>query len=208
MIEIQSNIKVVIQAKLEQIKELQRNSDPILRTVALAVLPALRKRVHVEGKDAAGAKIGTYSAGYMVVRTGAYQNADKFTKGAKKGQNKNSGVFTKKGTTFFTQEDEETVSSRRAYVKIGNQKIARPKYNRSADTTVILSLTRRMENDLSVLDTPTGYGIGYLNPLNFKKSQWCETTYGKKILSQLTKEEIEMAQNVAQEFTVEYLKTI
>lgn len=208
MINYNSNIKVVIQAKLEQIQALRNNPDPILRTVAMAVLPELKNRVHVEGKDSSGGRIGTYSPGYMVLRTGAYQNADKISRGKNKGKLKNAGVFTKKGATFFTQEDAETVTSKKAFVKIESQNIARPQYHRSGDTSVILSLTRQMENDLSVVATGNGYGIGYINPLNLKKARWCELTYKKKILSKLTKEEIELAKKTAVEFTPEYLKTL
>lgn len=206
MIEIKSNIKVIVQGKLDQIRELKRNPDPIIRTVALTVMSALKKRVHVDGLDATGSKIGTYSKGYMVVRTGNFKNADRYQRGARTGQNKNAGVFTKKGSTFFTQQDEETVTGKKAFVKIENQRIPRPKYNRTSDTSVILSLTRQMENDLSVVATGTGYGIGYLNPFNMQKAMWCEETYKKKILSKLTIGELELAQTTAQEFTAQYLK--
>ena len=200
MINYNSNISVVIKARLEQIRELKNNPDPILRTVALAVLPELKHRVHVEGKDSSGGQIGTYSKGYMVLRTGAFKNAGKFSKGAKKGQLKNSGTFTDATITLnkkvgvFTGED-----------KVGTP---RPKYNRTADTKVILSLTRQMENDMSVVATGNGYGIGYLNPDNLKKARWNEETYHKKILTKLTKEEIDLAKKTAIEFTPEYLKTI
>lgn len=62
------------------------------------------------------------------------------------------------------------------------------KYNRTADPRVILSLTRQMENDFTSgadntepTKTNKGYGIGFKNPVNFQKSQWCEETYGKPI---------------------------
>ena len=200
MINYSSNISVVIKAKLEQIQALQNNPDAILRTVALTVLPELRKRVHVLGKDSSGAQIGSYSPGYMVLRTGAYKNADKISKGKNKGKLKNSGRFTK-GKLVFEQDGfaiEENIKGR-----------TRPKYNRDSDTKVILSLTRQMENDLTVVPTGTkSYGIGYNNPLNFKKAQYCEATYKKPILTKLTNEEIELARNTAQEFTTEYLKTL
>jgi len=85
--------------------------------------------------------------------------------------------------------------NRKTGVFNGEEKVgtARPNYNRTADTKVILSLTRQMENDLSVVETSGGYGIGYLNPDNLKKARWCEETYKKKILSKLTTEEIELA---------------
>lgn len=183
MIEYSSNIEVVIAAKLAQLAELQNNPDPVLRTVAMAVLPALLIRVHTDGKDSSGNQIGTYSPGYMVVRTGAYKNAGTFAKGAKKGEQKDSGKNVSTGAP-------------------------RPKYNRTSDTKVILSLTRQMELDTSVIQTPNGYGIGYLNSFNYQKALWCEETYKKPILTELTTDELELAKKTAQDFTIEYLKTI
>lgn len=204
MISVHSNINIVIKAKLDQILSLKNNPDPILRTVAMAVLPELKHRVHIDGKDSSGGQIGTYSPGYMVLRTGNYQNAKKYVKGAKKGEfvpaNKggDSGRSTK-GKSVFEQGGfaiEENLKGReRSY------------YRRDSDTKVVLSLTRQMENDLSVVATGNGYGIGYLNPDNLKKAKWCEGTYKKKILSKLTTGEVAMAKKTASEFTIEYLKS-
>jgi hypothetical protein len=151
MINVTSNINAVVSARMVQLQQLGNNPDPILRTVALTVLPELRKRVHVDGRDSSGGQIGRYSPGYMKVRTG--------------------------------------------------------KYNRKPDTQVVLSLTRQMENDLSVIANKDGYGIGYLNPFNYQKALWCEETYGKPILTKLTEGEVELAVNTAREFVTDYLKT-
>lgn len=69
------------------------------------------------------------------------------------------------------------------------------KYNRTADPRVVLSLTRQMENDFTTgadnsepTKTNKGYGIGFKNPVNFQKSQWCEETYGKPIYRFTTNE--------------------
>ena len=48
------------------------------------------------------------------------------------------------------------------------------KHNRSADSKVIISLTRQLENDWSVIATSKGYGIGFKNPFNYQKSIWIE----------------------------------
>ncbi len=200
MINYNSNINVVVKAQLDRIQDLKNNPDPILRGIALTVLPELRKRVHVDGKDSSGNKIGSYSKAYMAVRTGTFQNSSRVSRGANKGKVKDAGRFTdatirlNKQTGFFSGED-----------KVGK---ARPQYKRSSDTKVILSLTRQMENDLSVVASGNGYGIGYLNPDNRKKADYCEATYGKKILTKLTKEERDLAKQTAEEFTTEYLKTI
>lgn len=186
MINVTSNITVVIQAKLDQIKVLAGNPDPILRTVALAVLPEIKQRVHIDGKDSSGSQIGIYTPEYMKVRTGNFDNSGRFVKGKNKGDVKDSGLFTKG-------------------VNKGNP---RPKYNRTDDTKVVLSLTRQMENDLNVVQSDTGYGLGYLNPDNYKKALWCEETYKKTILTELTKDETDLANNTATEFLPEYLKSI
>jgi len=68
----------------------------------------------------------------------------------------------------------------------------REKYNRGKDTKVIIALTSQLENDWAVIATDKGYGIGFLNPHNFDKSQWVEATYQKKIF-QLTEAESQYA---------------
>lgn len=177
MIQYTSNTSQVI--KLLTAKLTDAVSDQMLRTVAFAVLPELKKRVHVEGKDSNGQQIGTYSPGYMALRTGNYANSDKYKKGKKVGQNKNAGTNTVTGK-------------------------ARPNYHRSSDTKVILSLTRQMENDLSVAPIGSGYGIGYNNRFNFEKSQWNEKTY-KKAIWKLTQGEKDLARKVAEEFITQSL---
>lgn len=198
MIEFSSNISDVIKEKLAQLQSLGTNTDPVLRTVALTVLPELKQRVHRDGKDSEGNQIGTYSPGYMKVRTGDYKNSAKISRGENKGKLKDAGKFTK-GTNIkvFGTIVEDTP-------KAG---LNRPRYNRGPETKVILSLTRQMENDTSVIQTENGYGIGYLNPFNFQKAMWCEATYKKPILTKLTKEETELAAKVANEETQKYLNS-
>jgi hypothetical protein len=66
------------------------------------------------------------------------------------------------------------------------------KYKRTADKKIIVSLTRQLENDWSVIATEKGYGIGFLNPLNFQKATWVEQNKGKTIfkLSEKEKEHV------------------
>lgn len=59
----------------------------------------------------------------------------------------------------------------------------REKANRSADTKVIVSLTRQLENDWAVIGTNTGYGIGFNNVLNEKKARWVEENKGRIIFN-------------------------
>ena len=79
-------------------------------------------------------------------------------------------------------------------------KYTRPKFNRSTDPKVILSLTRQMENDFSVVAASGKYGLGFKNDLHFDKATWLEGTYSKKIYG-LTGGERDLAITAAQEYT-------
>lgn len=62
-------------------------------------------------------------------------------------------------------------------------KLRQSKFSRSTDKKIIVSLTRQLENDWSVIATNSGYGIGFLNPLNFQKARWVEENKDKKIFN-------------------------
>ncbi len=61
-------------------------------------------------------------------------------------------------------------------------------YNRTADKKIIVSLTRQLENDWSVIATQKGYGIGFLNSHNLDKARWVEENKGKIIFNLSEKE--------------------
>lgn len=67
----------------------------------------------------------------------------------------------------------------------------REENKRGKDTKVIISLTRQLENDWSVIATEKGYGIGFLNSFNAKKLKWVEAKH--KVVSRLSKEETDYA---------------
>jgi hypothetical protein len=157
MIHVKTNIAEVANKNAELLKKLS-NPDEMLRTMATTVLGLMKVRIHTDGLDANGNRIGTYSPAYMKVRQGIFTNSGVFSKGKNKGSIKDAGVFTKGK----------------------NKGQARPRYNRGPDTKVILSLTRQMENDMKVIAVDNGYGIGYSNPHNFDKSQWTEATYKRQ----------------------------
>ncbi len=167
------------------------DADRIMRTVAISTLATVKRRIHTDGLASDGKSIGTYSKGYMVVRTGAYKNAGRTSKGKSKGALKNAGYYTKQGLY------SDTATHRvKKFGKLNSNERARIKYNRDNNKNVVLSLTRQMESDMSVIAIPGGYGIGYLNPLNFKKARWNEATYKKRIFS-LTNSERETALSIA-----------
>lgn len=165
MISVKTNIPQVadiLRIKLSALAD----KDKVMRAVAIGMKTQVHYRVHTEGKDSADGQIGTYSDGYMKVRTGTFRS-DKIASGKKKGQ-------------------------------------PRPNYNRTGDTKVIISLTRQMENDMKVIATDEGYGIGYSNPDNFDKVGYVENTYNKKIFA-LTAAEKQMAVEIAADETSKIL---
>lgn len=168
-----------------QALEKLRNPDQMLRTVATTLTGVIRKRVHEDGQDSNGNQIGTYSESYMKVRTGNYGNSGKYTRGENKGELKNAGVYTKGP----------------------NKGQPRPKYNRSSDTKVVISLTRQLENDLGTnetdpIKTGEGYGIGFKNPENYDKSQKVEQHF-KKDIWKLTSGEEKIVSQIADKFTAD-----
>ena len=68
----------------------------------------------------------------------------------------------------------------------------RQKAGRGKDTKVIVSLTRQLENNWSVLETTNGYGIGFTNPFNVDKLRWVEEAKGK-VIAELSDSEINYA---------------
>ena len=176
-LKITSNLNEVINIISDRLEGIDIEKMTALQ--ASTVLGAIRKRIHVEGKDSAGTQIGIYSPGYMKVRTGLYGNA----KPKKTGKGVNSAGTHLKGKSKGSQ---------------------RPKFQRKADTKVILSLTSQMENDYTIIPIENGTAIGFNTDLSFRKSQWNEATYKKKIFS-LTKEEKEIIQKTGETFINENL---
>ena len=186
-IRIKTNIGKMVEVNLQMLNKLA-DTDRMLRTAATTVLGMMKVRIHKDGKDANGNQIGTYSPAYMKVRTGNYGNSRRVSRGKDKGSLKDAGVFTKGD----------------------NKGTARPRYNRTADTKVVASLTRQMEKDEKVIELPgkNGYGIGFTNKHNFDKSQWVEATYNKKgKIFALSQQEIDAVNTIAQKFVDDALSS-
>lgn len=78
------------------------------------------------------------------------------------------------------------------------------KHNRSDDDKVIVSLTRQLENDWSVIATQRGYGIGFKNRFNLQKARWVEEAKDTSIFA-LTKAENKYAIDLINLLTTEAL---
>lgn len=87
----------------------------------------------------------------------------------------------------------------------GYLKLRERKYNRGTSSKVIVSLTRQLENDWSVIATDKGYGIGFLNSFNKDKAGWVEEIKDKKIF-ELTANEQKYVQDLAQELVTDALR--
>ena len=74
-------------------------------------------------------------------------------------------------------------------------------------TKVILQATTAMNNDYTFLVLPNGnYGSGFNNNVNFKKSEWVESTYKKAIFDLTNNEEKQIAIRTEKELTRFYSK--
>lgn len=177
---INININNELSDLADRLKSVDMNT--LLREVSVNVLPQIRYRVHVEGKAADGSSIGTYSKGYMKVRTGNYPETI-VTRG------KNKGQF----------RDKKSKGQAGVFTKGKSKGSPRPTYNRTTDTDVILSLTRQMENDMIVIPNDNGCGIGYSNELNYNKAVWNEGKYKKDIWN-LSDNEINTVRSVSENF--------
>lgn len=97
-------------------------------------------------------------------------------------------------------DDGQIGTYNKSYLKLRERK-----YNRSSDSKIIVSLTRQLENDWSVIATPKGYGVGFLNALNLQKARWVEENKEKKIFSLSRSEENKLSE-VVQELVTNALK--
>lgn len=158
---IKTNIGQVTASLQDKLAKLG-DKEYIPRTLSFDLIDFMTKRIHIDGKASDGSQIGTYSSEYMRLRTGNYPMDGKvYLSGDLKGENRTIGKYTK-----------------------GPRKgQSRTSYNRSADTKIVVSLTRQLENDWNVIATDAGYGIGFLNPINFQKARWVEQQKGKVIFS-------------------------
>lgn len=84
-------------------------------------------------------------------------------------------------------------------------KYTRKKAGRGENKRIIVSLTRQLENNWSVLETTNGYGIGFTNPFNADKLRWVEEMKNKQI-GALSTQEIDYAFERINELVTDALK--
>lgn len=89
-------------------------------------------------------------------------------------------------------------------------KYVRPKHNRSTDSKVILSLTRSMENGMILFPIPNGTAIGYATPELLQRARWQEKrpAYGARAIFSPTQEELELVNEIGNNYIAEHMKQI
>lgn len=201
MYTIESNIQIVLGTQANRINKIVSGKDEFLRTVALSVIGMIRERIHIKGMASDGSQIGTYSRGYLKVRQGLYADSKVGLTGKNAGIVTSAGNYSKKRIPYADLSGGmySTGKTRYKYQKIQGE--ARPRYNRGSDPKVILSLTRQMESDYTVIATPNGYAIGFNNEFNYEKFIWMETKY-KKPIGNLTIEERDFVKRQAENYAL------
>lgn len=76
--QVVSNIPMMIAGMMKKFTELQ-NPETVSRAVAVALQPEIRNRIHVEGKNSQGGKIGTYDNTYLKLRQTKYNRTSDST---------------------------------------------------------------------------------------------------------------------------------
>lgn len=75
---------------IDQLKQAS-NKYTVTLAVSTSLVGAMRERIHENGIASDGSQIGTYSEGYMVVRTGQYKNSKTSKKGVTKAGTSKTG---------------------------------------------------------------------------------------------------------------------
>lgn len=192
MITLKTNIGSVLSPLILKVQDFKAGNpayDNVLREVALQALADVRTRIHQEGKASDGNDIGEYSKEPIYVSVEQNKNIgksfgrpigktgrSKFKGGEKKGQDHKSRYFAGGYNEYKTT--------------IGRNVLGK----------VNLSLTGQLDNQLTVIATQNGYGLGWANDEMLERAKHLEKKYGKKIWS-LTEEEKKNAANVAKTHT-------
>lgn len=104
--------------------------------------------------------------------------------------------------------DESPIGEyKNAYLKRRQKK----PYNRTADSKIIFSLTRKMENEFVVIPSGDGYGLGWIDGgkesvSNLDKSKFLEERFGD--VYKLTKKEQSLINPIAERATQEELRRL
>lgn len=154
-------------------EELKQKLDikELLRPVAEDLLSEMQHRIHVEGKGENDQPIGSYSNQYLKFRNGAYKNSLK----------NDAGFFTKGKNAVYDIKTKKAIKLKNTKENKHLGDTMREHYKRGWDPKIVVSLSRALEEDWSVVPTDRGWGIGFKNIHNAQKMRWVEERKGKSI---------------------------
>ena len=85
-------------------------------------------------------------------------------------------------------------------------KLREKKYKRLEGSKVVVSLTRKLENNFSVVEAGDYYGIGVNNSKDADKMKWVEQHFNKHIATGLTQAESDLLAEASVHIIDRYLK--
>jgi hypothetical protein len=191
MIRVDSNISHVIKVISDELEHI--DVQKMTREQASTLMADMKTRIHKQGKASDGSAIGSYSRGYLAVRSGQFKNSGK----------SDAGFHSKGKNAIYDIKSRKAVKVKKSKGSSGDS--MRVKYNRGNDPKVILSLTRKMEGQMVLIPIENGTAIGYSNEADYMKSQWAEKTYKKEIFS-ATVEEVANVLEIGQKYINDSLK--
>lgn len=188
MIKVTSNVGDVIRSlngKIEAFFPGAVGYEALLRTVATTLIAEIKTRIHEKGIASDGSKIGNYSRKPMYV-----------SKSANVGRSFGAPVG-KTGRSKFKSGIREGQEHKSRYFEGGYDEYKKV-IGRNELGSVNLSLSGQLNSQLTIQPTEKGYGMGWADAEKFKRAQFLEKKYGKKIWA-LTeteqKQTIEVARN-------------
>jgi len=148
--------------KMENVLSKGAIYDKAIRTASTNMLGDFVQRIHVDGKASDGTEIGKY--GTKPIYINPINSPQKFKPEGKTGK-----------TTF-----EKTGQPHKTKYFDGGYKAFRETVGQVSDK-VVLTLSGGLQNQLSVIPTDNGYGLGWQNEEMFKRANALEIKYGKQI---------------------------
>jgi hypothetical protein len=173
------NVLGGIAEKMQRVAESEYKN--ILRTIATSMNGVMVTRIHEQGVASDGSKIGAYDTKPI------YVNPTKSTRSFPVGGKSGKTEFISTGLPHKTKYFEDGYSGFKTAV--GKNEIG----------SVNLNLSGQMQNQLSVIETSDGYGLGWSDSEIYKRAVFFEDAKYKKEIWGLTDEELEQVNLIAGE---------
>jgi hypothetical protein len=172
---------IVMNRVAEKLKNLAENSyNDIIRTVATTMNGIITERIHEQGLDADNAKIGNYDTKPIYVNP--EKSTRKFATEGKSGKTKFISTGLPHKTRYFA----------------GGYNDFKTAIGRNQTGSVNLSLTGQLNNQLTVIETNNGFGLGWANKDLYERARFFETTKYKKTIWGVTESESEIINEIVQ----------